>query len=137
MQNITNFVITGTASVLLGLGSMLTVPAVQAGGQAPEAKVCNNKDNPPKDVVTQGGCIVLNRAKGNCMGCHQIAGTSSGNISTKFENMAQRWPDKAKLREQIFDASRANPRTIMPPFGRHQILTSEEIDKVVEFILSL
>ncbi len=137
MQKIANFVISGTASVLLGLGSLLAAPVVLAGGKAPETKVCNDKENPPKDAVTQGGCIVIDRAKGNCMGCHQIAGTSSGDISTKMENMAQRWPDKAKLREQIFDASKANPQTIMPPFGRHQILTSEEIDKVVEFVLSL
>jgi sulfur-oxidizing protein SoxX len=88
-------------------------------------------------VVTQGGCIVLNRKKGNCMGCHEIAGTSSGNIATKMEDMAKRWPDKAKLREQIYDASKANPDTVMPPFGRHQLLTPDEIDKVVEFVLTL
>jgi sulfur-oxidizing protein SoxX len=54
-----------------------------------------------------------------------------------MENMAQRWPDKAKLREQIYDASKANPNTVMPPFGSHQILTPDEIDKVVEFVLTL
>ncbi|MBI5782419.1 MAG: sulfur oxidation c-type cytochrome SoxX [Gammaproteobacteria bacterium] len=135
MQKITHIVLTSAAAVLLGLGSLLAAPAVWAGGQAPDPKVC--KDNPPTDAVTQGGCIVLERTKGNCMGCHQIAGTSSGNIATKMENMAKRWPDKAKLREQIYDASKANPDTVMPPFGRHQILTSDEIDKVVEFILTL
>jgi sulfur-oxidizing protein SoxX len=134
MQKITNIVITGTATVLLGLGSLMAAPAVLAAGKAPDSKVC--KDN-PTDVATQGGCIVLDRRKGNCMGCHEIAGTSSGNISTKMENMAQRWPDKAKLREQIYDASKANPNTVMPPFGRHQILTPDEIDKVVEFVLTL
>ncbi len=137
MQKITHIVVTGAATVLLGLGSLLTAPAVQAAGQAPDPKVCKDKDNPPKDAVTQGGCIVLERTKGNCMACHQIAGTSYGNISTKMENMVQRWPDKAKLREQIYDASKANPNTVMPPFGRHQILTADEIDKVVEFVLSL
>lgn len=137
MRKMANVVITVTATVLWGLGSLLTAPAVQAAGQAPDAKVCNDKDNPPKDVITQGGCVVTDRAKGNCMACHQIAGVASGDIATKFENMAQRWPDKAKLRAQIFDASKINPQTIMPPFGRHQILTPDEIDKVVEFVLSL
>ncbi len=137
MQKITHIVLTSAVTVLLGLGSLLAASAVQAAGQAPDSKVCSDKDNPPKDVVTQGGCVVLDRSKGNCMGCHQIAGVSSGNIATKMENMAQRWPDKAKLREQIYDASKANPDTVMPPFGRHQILTSDEIDKVVEFILTL
>lgn len=137
MQKITHSVITGTTVVLLGLGSLLVAPAAPAAGQAPDPKVCGDKDNPPKDAITQGGCIVLDRAKGNCMACHQIAGTSSGDISTKMENMVQRWPDKTKLRAQIQDASKANPATVMPPFGRHQILTADEIDKVVEFVLSL
>jgi len=137
MQKITNIILTGTATVLLGLGTLLAAPAVQAAGKAPDPKVCKDKDNPPTDVVTQGGCIVLERTKGNCMGCHDIAGVSSGNIATKMENMAQRWPDKAKLRAQIYDASKANPDTVMPPFGRHNILSADEIDKVVEFILTL
>ena len=137
MQKITHIVLTGGAAVLLGLGSLLAAPAAQAAGQAPDSKVCDDKVNPPKDVTTQGGCIVIDRRKGNCMGCHQIAGASSGNIATKMEGMAKRWPDKAKLREQIYDASKANPDTVMPPFGRHQLLTSDEIDKVVEFILTL
>jgi sulfur-oxidizing protein SoxX len=137
MRKTVHIVITGAATVLLGLGVLLNAPAVQAGGQAPDAKTCNDKDNPPKDAVTQGGCVVIDRAKGNCMACHQIAGTTSGDIATKFENMAQRWPDKVKLREHIWDSSKANPNTVMPPFGRHQILTPDEIDKVVEFVLSL
>lgn len=138
MQKITTTVITGAATVLLGLGSLISVPAVQAaGGSVPDAKVCNDKENPPKDAVTQGGCIVLNRKKGNCMACHQIAGTSYGDIATKLENVAKRWPDKAKLRDQISDASKFNPNTVMPPFGRHGILTPDEIDKIVEFVLTL
>lgn len=138
MQKITHVVLTGATALLLGLGSLLATPVAQAaGGRAPDPKVCNDKDNPPTDAVTQGGCIVLNRTKGNCMGCHQIAGTPSGDIATRLENVAQRYPDKTKLREQIYDASKVNPNTVMPPFGRHQILTAEEIDKVVEFVLTL
>ncbi|MBI3778791.1 MAG: sulfur oxidation c-type cytochrome SoxX [Gammaproteobacteria bacterium] len=137
MRKTINIVITSAATLLLGLGVLLNAPAAQAGGQAPDTKTCTDKENPPKDVVTQGGCIVIERTKGNCMACHQIPGVTSGDIATKFENMAQRWPDKAKLRAQIWDASKANPHTVMPPFGRHQILSADEIDKVVEFVLSL
>ncbi len=137
MQKIANFVISGSATVLLGLGSLLTAPAVQAAGQAPDNQVCNSKDNPPTDVVTQGGCIAIERRKGNCMGCHAIAGTTHGNIAPPLVSMQQRFPDKAKLREQIWDSNKANPNSVMPPFGRHQILTPDEVDKVVEFVLSL
>lgn len=137
MQKIANFVISGTATVLLGLGSLLTAPAVQAAGQAPDSQVCNSKDNPPKDVVTQGGCIAINRTKGNCMGCHPIAGIAHGNIAPPLVSMQERFPDKAKLRDQIWDSNKANPHSVMPPFGRNQILTPDEVDKVVEFVLSL
>ena len=137
MQKITNIILTSTATMLLGLALMASPTVQAAGGRVPEGKVCNDKTNPPKDAVTQGGCIVIDRRKGNCMGCHEIAGTSAGNIATKMENMAQRWPDKAKLRAQIHDAAKFNPDTVMPPFGRHNILSADEIDKVVEFVLSL
>jgi sulfur-oxidizing protein SoxX len=128
----------GTSAVLL-ISVLAFAPAAQAaGGKAPDEKVCKNKENPPKDAVVQGGCVAIDRAKGNCMGCHQFAGVPSyGNIATKLENMAARYPDKTKLRAQIDDASKANPNTVMPPFGRHQILSAEEIDKVVAFVLSL
>jgi sulfur-oxidizing protein SoxX len=51
--------------------------------------------------------------------------------------MKARFPDKAVLRAQIWDSTKNNPNTMMPPFGRHEILTEAEIDKVVEFIYSL
>ena len=124
-------------STSLFLGTLLTIPAAYAAGQAPDPSVCQDKGNPPKDVVTQGGCIVIERTKGNCMGCHLIAGVSSGNVAPPLVSMSQRFPDKNKLRDLISDATKVNPNTVMPPFGRHQILSKDEIDKVVEFILSL
>lgn len=137
MQKIANFVISGTATVLLGVGSLLSAPVAQAAGEAPNSAVCNDKANPPKDAVTQGGCIAINRTKGNCMGCHAIAGIAHGNIAPPLVSMQQRFPDKAKLRDQIWDSNKANPHSVMPPFGRNQILTPDEVDKVVEFVLSL
>lgn len=137
MRKTVNFLITGAATVLLGLGTLLIVPVAQATGQAPSSDVCDDKANPPKDVVTQGGCIAIERKLGNCNACHAIAGTTAGNIAPPLVSMKERFPDKAKLREQIWDASKTNPHTIMPPFGRHQILTPDEIDKVVEFIWTL
>ena len=46
-------------------------------------------------------------------------------------------PDKAKLRAQIADPTVANPNSIMPPFGRHNILSDEEIDLIAEFVHTL
>ena len=89
-------------------------------------------------MIEQGREIALDRRKGNCMACHVMAGaTLPGNIGPPLVAMKARFPDKAKLREQIWDASKINTRSLMPPFGRHEILTEDEIDKVVEFVHSL
>ncbi len=89
-------------------------------------------------LIEEGKKIAFNRKKGNCLACHAIEGGAlPGNIGPPLVNMKERFPDKAKLKEQIWDATRANPYSIMPPFGRHEILEPEELDKVVEFIYSL
>jgi len=89
-------------------------------------------------MIDEGREIALDRRKGNCMACHVIAGaTLPGNVGPPLVAMKARFPDKAKLRAQIWDSSQINPRTLMPPFGRHHILTEDEIDKVVEFVHSL
>jgi len=51
--------------------------------------------------------------------------------------MKARFPDKAKLRAQIWDATVANPNTIMIPFGRNRVLSEEEIDQIVEYVYTL
>ncbi|HHH47788.1 MAG TPA: sulfur oxidation c-type cytochrome SoxX [Gammaproteobacteria bacterium] len=86
-------------------------------------------------VVEEGKAIAFNRKKGNCLACHKMkGGTLEGNIGPALVNMAERYPDKKDLRDQIWDATRVNPNTIMPPYGKYRILTEEELDKVVEFI---
>ena len=89
-------------------------------------------------VIDEGKEIAFHRQKGNCLACHKIAGGSlPGNIGPELVNMKARYPDKAKLRAQIWDPTTANPHTIMPPYGKYKILSESEIDKVVEFIYSL
>jgi len=89
-------------------------------------------------MAKEGKKIVENRKKGNCFACHDYPGAVlPGNIGPKLINMKKRYPDKTQLRAKIWDATKSNPNTIMPPFGRHQILSEKEIDKVVEFIYSL
>lgn len=82
--------------------------------------------------------IAFAENKGNCLECHDIkGGTDAGNIGPALTSLKQRYPDKAKLRLQIWDASTTNPNTIMPPYGRHHILSEDEIDKLVDFLLKL
>lgn len=120
-------IISTAASMAIVLGSLALAPASSA--VAAEAG---------KSVIEQGKEIAFDRKKGNCLACHQIEGGSlPGNIGPPLIAMKARFPDKAKLRAQIWDATRNNPDSIMPPFGRHKILSEDEIDKVVEFIHSL
>lgn len=131
-------IITSAAATAIFLAGFIASPATLAAGKAPGSEVCENKANPPKDAITQGGCLVIDKKKGNCLACHRIEGGSlPGNIAPPLISMTQRFPDKAKLRAQVWDATVANPKTSMPPFGRHKVLTEAEIDKVVEFLLTL
>ncbi|MCO6412401.1 MAG: sulfur oxidation c-type cytochrome SoxX [Thiogranum sp.] len=89
-------------------------------------------------VVEQGKAVAFDRKKGNCLACHAIEGGNlPGNIGPPLVAMKARFPDKAKLRAQIWDSTKMNPNSIMPPFGRQQILSESEIDKIVEFIYTL
>jgi len=88
--------------------------------------------------LAAGKALAMSRSKGNCLACHAFDdGELPGNIGPVLAYMQQRFPDKAQLRAQIWDASVRNPDTVMPPFGRHGILSEEEIDLVVDYIHSL
>lgn len=89
-------------------------------------------------IIEAGKNIAFDRKKGNCLACHQISGGNlAGNVGPPLVAMKSRFPEKAKLRAQIFDATKSNINSMMPPFGRHNVLSDSEIDKVVEFIYSL
>jgi sulfur-oxidizing protein SoxX len=91
-----------------------------------------------RSPVDQGRALVFDSGRGNCLACHEIEGAElAGNVGPPLRGMRERFPDRASLREQIWDAGRRNSGTIMPPFGRHQILTEDEIDKLVEFMYTL
>jgi L-cysteine S-thiosulfotransferase len=76
--------------------------------------------------------------KGNCLACHQIPGdaeaVSSANIGPPLTMMRERFPDRAALRSQIWDSTARNPETVMPPFGKHGVLTEHEIDLIMDYI---
>lgn len=85
--------------------------------------------------------LSFSTAKGNCLACHQIPGdpgaVTSANIGPPLIGMKERYPNRAKLRAQIWDATAFNPATVMPPFGKHKVLTEGEIDRIVDYIASL
>ncbi|MDX1812952.1 MAG: sulfur oxidation c-type cytochrome SoxX [Gammaproteobacteria bacterium] len=112
-----------SAVAILLSGSFLSAPSATAA----EAS-----------AIDEGKKVAFNRKKGNCLACHAIEGGKlPGNIGPPLSDMKSRFPNKSDLKAQIFDATANNPNTIMPPFGKHKILSQKELDQVVEFIYSL
>ncbi len=90
------------------------------------------------DIIAQGKQLTFDRKKGNCLACHIIDdGTLAGNGGPPLVSMKIRFPDASRLRAQIWDATANNPSSIMPPFGRHGILSEDEIDKVITYLFTL
>ncbi len=95
-------------------------------------------DNDIASRIESGKKVAFDRSKGNCLACHLIEGGDlAGNFGPPLVMMQLRYPDRSILRDQIWDASVRIQTTTMPPFGRHRILTEDEIDLVVDFVLSL
>ncbi|MCW8964116.1 MAG: sulfur oxidation c-type cytochrome SoxX [Gammaproteobacteria bacterium] len=89
-------------------------------------------------MIEKGKKVAFDRKKGNCLTCHQIAGGSlAGNIGPPLIAVNARFPDRDKLRAFIWDKTESNPYTMMPPFGKHHILSESEIDAITDFVHSL
>ena len=113
------------------LAGLLMAPVLAAAGPVQAEAGADQRLAAGKQLATA-------RNKGNCLACHAMAdGELPGTIGPPLVHMQQRFPDKAQLRAQVWDASVRNPDTVMPPFGRHLILSDEEIDLIVEYIHSL
>ena len=89
-------------------------------------------------MVEEGKQLAFNRTKGNCLSCHMIAdGVSPGNIGPPLVSMKTRFKSMTDVRNQIWDPTKHNPETSMPPFGRHNILSDAEIEKIAAYIWTL
>jgi len=85
-----------------------------------------------------GKALTMERSKGNCLACHAIAdGELPGNIGPPLFAMKERFPEADTLRMQIWDATKRNPDSRMPPFGRYGILSRKEIDLIVQYLYTL
>jgi len=95
-------------------------------------------EHPDMRMVEEGKALSLDRKKGNCAACHWIAGVESpGNFGPALVGMKIRYPNKAELRQLIWDITAVRPEVAMPPFGKHGILSDEDIDKITEYISTL
>ncbi len=82
-----------------------------------------------------GQALAFDRSKGNCLTCHVIAGgDATGNVGPELADMKKRFADRKELAAIIFDETKRNALTVMPPFGRNLILTNDEIESVIDFL---
>lgn len=89
-----------------------------------------------------GGLDLFTRAdKGGCLACHQLpagAGPATrADLGPRLEGTRMRELGRERIREVIEDPMRANPGTVMPPYGRHRLLEAAEIAMLVEFLHAL
>ena len=91
--------------------------------------------------IAAGAHLAHEVGKGNCLACHAMPSDpktiTSANIGPPLVAIRARFPDREQLRRQIWDAGLINPDTVMPPFGKHRILTAEEIDLIVDYLYTL
>ncbi|MEH6519041.1 MAG: sulfur oxidation c-type cytochrome SoxX [Halioglobus sp.] len=90
------------------------------------------------ESIAAGEQVASDRKLGNCYSCHMVVGAElAGNAGPPLIQMKSRYPDRAVLRAQIADPRSRNPNTIMPPYGAHNILTEQQLDQLVDYVLSL
>ncbi|QOZ55771.1 sulfur oxidation c-type cytochrome SoxX [Bradyrhizobium sp. CCBAU 53338] len=91
-----------------------------------------------QSTVAEGQKLAFDRSKGNCLTCHVMKGGDlPGTIGPELKDLKTRYPDRNELVAILFDETKRNPQTMMPPFGRNRILTEQEINAIVDFLQTL
>ena len=85
-----------------------------------------------------GRLLAFEIAKGNCLACHQFPGDPGANtladIGPPLLAIRSRFPDRKQLRSRLWDPMQTNPNTVMPPFGKHKILSRDEIELIIDYL---
>ena len=91
-----------------------------------------------QSAAAEGQKIAFDRGKGNCLTCHVIKGGEyPGSLGPELVDIKSKYPSRDELVAIVFDETKRNPLTVMPPFGRNRILTEKEINAVVDFLQTL
>lgn len=91
--------------------------------------------------IEAGRALAHDFSKGNCLACHlapaDAKAVTKANIAPPLSMIRERFPYRQALRTQIWDPTERNPDTVMPPFGKHRILTDQEIELVIDYLYTL
>ena len=90
-----------------------------------------------QSAAAEGQKLAFDRGKGNCLTCHAIKGGEyPGTIGPALTDIKGKYK-RDELVAIVFDETKRNPLTVMPPFGRNRILTEKEINAIVDFLQTL
>jgi L-cysteine S-thiosulfotransferase len=90
-----------------------------------------------QSAAAEGQKLAFDRGKGNCLTCHAIKGGDyPGTLGPELSDIKSKYK-RDELVAIVFDETKRNPLTVMPPFGRNRILTEKEINAIVDFLQTL
>jgi sulfur-oxidizing protein SoxX len=116
-------ILTKVSAVAMLLGVAIITPSIAMAVDA--------------DLAAKGKEIAEDRKKGNCFTCHSYEGAHlAGNIGPALNGVSKR-KSKEAIYNQIWDATKANPNSSMPPFGKHEVLSKDEVTAVTEWVSTL
>ena len=123
MRNVAKKIATASAVVVL-MGSFTLAPQIAGAKEMTSAQA--------------GKKVAESRKKGNCFACHAYEGSKlAGNIGPPLVAMKARFPDRAKLRKQLNDPQSNNANTLMPPYGKHEIISKKDVENIIDWLYTL
>lgn len=91
--------------------------------------------------VPEGRQLFTRADKGNCIACHQVppgmGPAVRADVGPRLDAARLKGWDRARLRAMLEDPQRANPDTVMPPYGRHRLLDDREIERLIDYLHAL
>ena len=111
------------------LGFSLTSSAEVSAAKGKEIFHARGKPKYPGQVI------------GNCTACHWVqetelrGGDFPGNVGPALLGMKRL--TKEQIRQKIWDPNQENPTSIMPAFGKHGMMSKDDIQSLVEYIHTL
>lgn len=105
-------------------------PAVAAAQELPTVTQRNPEN---------GKKLVADRKRGgSCLACHILPdGELPGNVGIDLSTIGISGRSDARLFNYIYDPRQFNPKTVMPPWGTHQLFKPEEILDIVAYLQTL
>ncbi len=98
----------------------------------PTAAIADENNQTP---LQQGKSLTIEY----CQACHYFEGSNqAGTVGPPFVAMKPRFPERQKLHSVIYDPQVASkPHSMMPPFGRHGLLSDDEIRLIMDYLYTL